>query len=64
MPDQSWFRDITGLPYEVVEQCPHHVMEHSDHYRDDGSCRCDDPTDIAMAIIGFRWDALQRRWTD
>lgn len=32
-----------------------------EHYRDDGSCRCDDPEHTEMHEWGYRWDG--RRWT-
>ena len=32
-----------------ISRCPHVIMVPS-HYRDDGSCKCDDPEEQAMMI--------------
>ena len=32
-----------------ISRCPHLIMVPS-HYRDDGSCKCDDPDEQAMMI--------------
>ena len=32
-----------------ISRCPHTIMVPA-HYRDDGSCKCDDPEEQAMMI--------------
>jgi hypothetical protein len=36
-------------------RCPHCIFG-DDHYREDGSCRCDDPDHQEMAEWGYVWD--------
>lgn len=37
-----------------VGACPHCILV-PEHYRDDGSCRCDDPDAAGMAEGGYVW---------
>lgn len=39
--------------------CPHFIMV-PEHYRADGSCRCDDPGHKEMRTWGYRW--RRGRW--
>lgn len=50
-----------ALPKSQVRACPH-VIFLPDHYREDGSCRCDDPTHIEMKEWGYTWDAKAKEW--
>ena len=43
-----------------IARCPHVILVAS-HYREDGSCRCDDP-DAPMREAGYRWNLEARRW--
>ena len=43
------------------QQCPHFIMV-SRHYRDDGSCRCDDPEHSEMSEWGYEWDDGEYGW--
>lgn len=45
-----------------VGKCPFLILV-PEHYRDDGSCRCDDPDHREMAEWGYSWDETARRWT-
>jgi len=38
-----------------IMACPHVIMV-AEHYRPDGSCRCNDPDHADMAEWGYRWD--------
>jgi hypothetical protein len=38
-----------------VQKCPHVILM-AEHYRTDGSCRCDDPTHTIMIEWGYVWD--------
>ena len=42
-------------------KCPHCIMM-AEHYRDDGSCLCNDPEATVMAEWGYRWDAYSHQW--
>ena len=37
-----------------VLRCPHYIM-HLDHFRTDGSCRCNDPESRDMEEWGYKW---------
>ena len=43
-----------------VAKCPHTIFV-ADHYRTDGSCRCNDPTHLEMHEWGYRWRLGQWR---
>ena len=38
-----------------MRKCPHVIMVH-EHYRNDESCRCDDPDHKEMSEWGYVWD--------
>lgn len=42
-------------------RCPHHIIM-GEHYRDDGSCRCNDITATVMTKWGYTWDATAQLW--
>lgn len=55
--------DADGKPVEshvrVIKQadmlkCPHVILM-ADHYREDGTCRCDDPDANEMRDWGYHW---------
>ena len=33
------------------------------HFREDGTCRCDDPEHVEMIEWGWVWDAEAERWS-
>jgi hypothetical protein len=37
-----------------VDECPHLIWV-PEHYREDGTCRCDDPDHAVMASWGYEW---------
>jgi hypothetical protein len=43
-----------------IGRCPHFIMV-AEHYREDESCRCDDPEHAEMADWGYRWDGKMWR---
>lgn len=43
-------------------RCPHVIIAF-EHYRADGSCRCDDAAHSEMAEWGYKWDAALGRWS-
>jgi hypothetical protein len=44
-----------------LQQCPH-VIFMPDHYRPDGSCRCNDRGHTEMREWGYRWSRRKARW--
>jgi hypothetical protein len=50
-------REITQAD---VLKCPHVILV-ADHYRADGTCKCNDPTAKEMAEWGYKWRSGQWR---
>lgn len=51
--------NVRTLRQSTVMKCPHYILV-PEHYRVDGTCRCDDPEHKVMRSWGYRWDG--RRW--
>lgn len=47
--------NVRVIKQSDLQRCPHTILV-ADHYRDDGSCRCDDPDHLVMAEWGWVWD--------
>ena len=50
--------DVREIPQSAIQACPHCIMV-ADHYRPDGSCKCDDPNAHEMARWGYTWDGKE-----
>lgn len=48
-------RHVRTLSSDTIKECPH-VIIMPEHYREDGSCKCDDPNDPHMAEWEYTWD--------
>ena len=46
---------IRTLEQSDIRACPHVIMM-PEHYRTDGSCRCNSPDHTSMADWGYVWD--------
>jgi hypothetical protein len=44
-----------------LARCPHVIMM-TEHYQDDGTCYCHEPTATVMREWGYRWSTKQGRW--
>lgn len=42
------------IPQTEIMRCPHLIMV-PEHYRDDNTCRCDDPDHTEMREWGYVW---------
>lgn len=60
-PDGSQ-TDIRTLKQETIRKCPHFIIW-ADHYRPDGTCKCNDPNDKDMATWGYEWDPKAGLWS-
>ena len=47
--------DIREIPQSAMLKCPHFIMV-AEHYREDNTCKCDDPKETVMAEWGYHWD--------
>jgi hypothetical protein len=46
--------NVRVIKQEDMMKCPHFIMV-PEHYRQDGSCRCDDPDHLEMVEWGYKW---------
>ena len=44
-----------SMKQSMIRACPHVIML-PEHYRQDGTCRCDDPAHVSMSEWGYEWD--------
>jgi len=49
------------IPQSKLAQCPHYILA-AIHYREDGSCKCDDPNETIMREWGYCWSKRTGRW--
>ena len=53
--------NVRRITQAAIGTCAHFMMV-PEHYREDGSCRCDDPQHQEMHEFGYRWDEQSLRW--
>ncbi len=53
--------DVRHLPRSAIAACPHFIWV-ADHYRHDGSCKCNDPKETVMKEWGYRWSKTKNQW--
>ena len=54
--------DVRYLDTSNIRQCPHVIID-PEHYREDGSCKCNDKNEVCMAEWGYVWDEKLGRWS-
>jgi hypothetical protein len=52
--------NIRVIKQSDIAKCPHCIMV-PNHYRDDGSCKCNDENETVMAEWGYEWKDGQWR---
>jgi len=52
--------NVRIIDQSTIAKCPH-VIFAAEHYRADGTCKCNDPTAKEMAEWGYTWRAGQWR---
>ena len=58
-PDGS-YEKLGNVDQSAMLKCPHAIIAF-EHYREDGSCRCDDETHTEMKEWGYVWQ--DGRWS-
>jgi len=53
--------DVKTISQADLLKCPHCILV-PEHYRDDGTCKCDDAGESVMASWGYRWNEARARW--
>ena len=46
--------NVRMIKQSDIGRCPHTIMV-PEHYRDDGTCRCNDPEATVMKEWGYTW---------
>jgi hypothetical protein len=46
--------NVREISQADLRRCPHFIMA-AEHYREDGTCRCNDPEATDMAEWGYEW---------
>ena len=59
-PDGT-YEVVRELPQGAISRCPHFILA-IEHYRDDNSCKCNDPDDPNMSEWGYTWDPEKKIW--
>jgi len=55
------YEETADIPQSQFHNCPFLIML-PEHYRADGTCRCDDPDHIEMIEWEYVWDVKTERW--
>jgi len=53
--------NIRIIKQSDMMKCPHFIMI-PNHYRDDGTCKCNDKNETVMAEWGYVWSDEKKRW--
>jgi len=56
----SWAATVLDRA-SMMLACPHVILM-PEHYRPDGTCRCNDPEHNEMEEWGYEWDADEEAW--
>lgn len=59
-PDGSVTR-VREIRQSDIAACPHFILV-AEHYREDGSCRCDARNAPEMQDAGYVWSEQAKRW--
>lgn len=52
--------NVRVISQAAIRACPYFILSPK-HYRDDETCRCDDPTHLEMRNWGYEW--RDGRWS-
>lgn len=53
--------NVREIKQSDIARCPHYIFA-PDHYRPDGTCKCNDKDDPQMRGYGYRWDRKKKQW--
>lgn len=59
--EQGEITEVRTLSSEAVKGCSFFILD-PEHYRDSGTCRCDDPDHEIMDAWGYLWNEATERW--
>lgn len=53
--------EVRYISQQQLAACPHCIFT-AEHYRQDGTCKCDDPNEKVMRDWGYTWSKRDGRW--
>lgn len=53
--------EVRHISQADIKKCPH-VIFMPEHYRADGTCKCNDPNETVMRDWGYQWSDTTKRW--
>jgi hypothetical protein len=53
-PDGS-LTNVRHIKQSDMAKCPHYILM-PQHYREDGTCKCNDPNETVMKEWGYEWE--------
>jgi hypothetical protein len=59
--DKIKYGRVTTMKRADIMKCPHMIMV-PEHYREDGTCRCNDIMHTKMVKWGYKWSAVTHTW--
>ena len=55
------YEEVGEVSQDDMKKCPHFIMLW-EHYRADGTCKCNDPDHTVMLAWGYVWDVPTEQW--
>ena len=52
---------IKQVKQSMFLNCPHFIID-INHYREDETCKCNDPDEKIMREWGYKWSKKENRW--
>lgn len=49
------------IPQSAMAACPHVIMV-PEHYREDCTCKCNDPNEKVLGEWGYEWSESEKLW--
>ena len=55
--------ELKNVQFREIDphRCPHAIFV-GEHYRADGSCKCNDPNETIMREWGYKWSRKFKQW--
>jgi len=60
MAEGDWLKTAPISTFSP-DACPHRILQPS-HYREDGTCKCNDPKERIMHRWGYKWSRKNKQW--
>ncbi len=56
-------KELATVQFQEIHpgNCPHFIFS-GEHYRQDGTCKCNDPNEKIMKSWGYEWNKKTNMW--